>query len=624
MKTKLLMAILFIATTSAFAQYNLLRIPPVTKPGIIDVSEWTRPYSEMSEGPYIFPIVINHVNPEDVILTWPAHPNAVWGLPSSTTNDDFIPLRDPGIHGIGEGEEIFFAEVKYICWPELWINDEYWCEIRTCCNLNSSGDTLIHIPNAFDKVELRVHPFFSGVPASCFLTYNSKEEDHFPPRQTVYTLTETGQYRLITLDAAGSAASGFTLKFPKHTISANAYNVDLIEPNGNIEIAEGDDMTFTWQQHPQDLDLYIKFYQLLVDGEPVEVTGNTYTFNNVQQNHTIYADYRHIYSFMATAGEHGRIEPQGYQYNIWPSYTDIAFPENRTFTFIPDAGYEVDKVTIDGEEVQPVDNTYTCPVLNEFYILKNVHVTFREIASEYTIAATVSGAGVPANPEEYLTPYGNIQVTEGDSQTFTFVRNPDSQTDVSRIWVNDTPEEVTGDTYTFNDIQQDCTFHVDYDYYYPYMATSGEHGTIDPQGYLRSWYSDSHSEGRTFTFTPDEGYEVDKVTVDGIEIQPNGNTCYVSHTGAENWGVVKDIRVTFRETTSSIFDAEAEQIHIYPVPVINTLYIKVENGALVNAKLHNLQGQLVWQTNEPEIDFSAYPAGTYLLNVNGAWVKVVK
>ena len=80
------------------------------------------------------------------------------------------------------------------------------------------------------------------------------------------------------------------------------------------------------------------------------------------------------------------------------------------------------------------------------------------------------------------------------------------------------------------------------------------------------------------------------------------------------------------ENLSSITapSANVANITAYPNPVVNTLYIKTEDNAAINAALYNLQGQLLLQTNETEIDFSAYPTGVYILNVNGEQIKVVK
>jgi len=56
----------------------------------------------------------------------------------------------------------------------------------------------------------------------------------------------------------------------------------------------------------------------------------------------------------------------------------------------------------------------------------------------------------------------------------------------------------------------------------------------------------------------------------------------------------------------------------------HSLYIKAENGVATQSKLYNLQGQLLLQTNETEIDFTVYPKGIYILNVNGEQMKIIK
>jgi len=608
MKTKLLMAMLFIATTTIPVK-TVADTMLITKPGAYCLpDEWIVGNGEPLGDGHIVQIVLELVKPEEVLLYFNFGAGSVsWDAPHGLIyNDTLCPPVPWAYLVLGDKGKVGMTP-NYTSWPELWKNGEYWCRLR------SSSDTLIHVPNVDDKIEVRVPEFFAGNGGSNALWYNTELVTY---NETVYALAQSGSYELRTGDGHGLNPTNrkfFTLQYPVfHTITASAIEAGHLQeisltPVGEITVMQGDDMTFTFQQE--------EVRRLFIDGVPEEVTGNTYTFWNVQQDHTFQVDYGARLSFSASAGEHGRIQPEGEVYDYASNNLEgFTF----TFTFIPDEGYEVDKVTVDGAEVQTNGNTYF--VAHQEYenvgVYKYIDVTFREMAPRYTITAMASGKNVPDNPGEYLTPYGDVQVTEGESQTFTFLRNPDSQTDVSRIWVNGTPTEVTGDTYTFNDIQQDCTFHVDYDYYYPYMATSGDNGTIDPQGYLRSWYSDSDSEGRTFTLIPDEDYEVDKVTVDGVEVQPNGNTCYVSHTGAENRGVVKDIRVTFREKSTSIVDNEGEtHIRIHPNPVNDRLYL--EGTGIESVQIYDMMGrQLINQTNTSSgIDVSGLKKGSYLIKI---------
>ena len=75
------------------------------------------------------------------------------------------------------------------------------------------------------------------------------------------------------------------------------------------------------------------------------------------------------------------------------------------------------------------------------------------------------------------------------------------------------------------------------------------------------------------------------------------------------------------DNISSIKPAAVSTVSVYPNPVTDILYIKAENP---QSKLYNQQGQLLLQTSESQINFTLYPAGIYILDVNGERIKVVK
>ena len=74
-------------------------------------------------------------------------------------------------------------------------------------------------------------------------------------------------------------------------------------------------------------------------------------------------------------------------------------------------------------------------------------------------------------------------------------------------------------------------------------ASAGANGSISPSGSVKI----NDGESKTFTFTANSGYEVDKVTVDDVEVTP---TTATSHTIAN---VYQDfaIHVTFKSTSTT-------------------------------------------------------------------------
>jgi len=63
---------------------------------------------------------------------------------------------------------------------------------------------------------------------------------------------------------------------------------------------------------------------------------------------------------------------------------------------------------------------------------------------------------------------------------------------------------------------------------------------------------------------------------------------------------------------------------IYPNPTNDIVYIKTDTGIIPELKLYSLDGRLLQQMCNTEINLSGYSAGIYLLSINGKTVRVVK
>ena len=95
-------------------------------------------------------------------------------------------------------------------------------------------------------------------------------------------------------------------------------------------------------------------------GAPIGDSTTVYIEGSQTEKHTI----------TASAGPNGSISPSG--------DVQTAAGKDRTFEFTPDAGHEIDKVTVDGEEVTVENNSYT----------------FHDVASDHTIYVTFKEADV--------------------------------------------------------------------------------------------------------------------------------------------------------------------------------------------------------------------------------------
>ncbi|MCX7942976.1 MAG: hypothetical protein N2746_00475 [Deltaproteobacteria bacterium] len=133
-----------------------------------------------------------------------------------------------------------------------------------------------------------------------------------------------------------------------YTITASAGPNGKIVPSGNIYVQEKGTQSF--EIIP---DNGYSVEDVLVDNRSVGALTK-YTFNNVTSNHTIYAKFISntipTYTIVASASEGGKIQPEG--------SIIVRKGASQTFTMIPDTGYIIKDVIVDGESMGAV-STYT-------------------------------------------------------------------------------------------------------------------------------------------------------------------------------------------------------------------------------------------------------------------------
>ena len=147
---------------------------------------------------------------------------------------------------------------------------------------------------------------------------------------------------------ADSWADAVTAAGPYSITSVGAPG-GTITPIGVTSVACGGSQTYTIA--PSDKCHTIN--DVVVDGIS-QGAITTYTFSNVQANHTITATFNTLgpFTINATSGPNGSIAPSG--------PTSVACGANQTFNFTPDPGYQVSDVQVDGSSVgAPSSYTFT-------------------------------------------------------------------------------------------------------------------------------------------------------------------------------------------------------------------------------------------------------------------------
>jgi hypothetical protein len=234
---------------------------------------------------------------------------------------------------------------------------------------------------------------------------------------------------------------------------------------------------------------------------PVEGAAGQETFpydaSATLSDHTISASFRStIFTITPSAGPHGTITPS----------TAVTVPSGgrQTFTITPDLGYKISQLLADGVPVEKIPTMEGIP----FY-------TFNEVNSDHTISVTFAERSYTitptAGPHGTITPSTAVSIPKGGSQTFTI--SPESGYTIDLILVDGVSQGAIPN-YTFSGVTSGHTISASFKALETFTITpsAGPGGTITPSTVVTVPSGGS----QTFTITPDSGYEIDHVYVDGV------------------------------------------------------------------------------------------------------------
>ncbi|OQX24944.1 MAG: hypothetical protein BWK80_18215 [Desulfobacteraceae bacterium IS3] len=182
---------------------------------------------------------------------------------------------------------------------------------------------------------------------------------------------------------------------------------------------------------------------------------------------------------------------------------------------------------------------------------KNIYVLFRDRAENTakalgttertaSVAADqhkiVAGAGVNGK----ISPAGYVSADEGDDKTFTIL--PDAGYEADKLFINGKSVPISGDSYTFYDVSEDAsiavTFRAKVILTYTITVTFGANGTVTPSGEVIVTQGDDVN----FSITPDAGYEINKVLLNGKEVRLSDDGMFHFINVSQNYA----LNVTFK------------------------------------------------------------------------------
>ena len=312
----------------------------------------------------------------------------------------------------------------------------------------------------------------------------------FTVSATSLTSATTYHYRAYATNSIGTVYTEdetFTT-LTNFTITATAGANGTIDPSGAVTVLQGTSQTFNITPDPG-----YAVADVTVDSVS-QGAATSYTFNNVQANHTINATFVQVHTITATAGTGGGIAPTG--------AVVVVHSNNQTFNITPDSGYAIADVTVDSVSQGAVTSyTFTNVQANH-----TINATFVRI---YTITAAAGIGGT-------ITPSGGVVVTSGNNQGFSIA--PLAGYQIADVLVDGSSVGPVA-SYTFTNVTANHTISAIFIQLHTIYASAGEGGTINPSGKIAL----TNGSNKTFYISPNDGFVIADVTVDGGSVGPVTN-----------------------------------------------------------------------------------------------------
>lgn len=345
-----------------------------------------------------------------------------------------------------------------------------------------------------------------------------------PGTSVTFTLTLADGYRFVDMRINGNevppsetfvvgditADMSIELWLMKTDVDPGMYVIHA-EHNGHgsvtpsdCEVAAGGSVTLTVSPN----DGYM-VSSVLVNYSEVELSDGKLVLSDIDGNKVVSVTFEEIeYTETVTVsvGDNGTVSPSG--------DVPVAYGDDLTISIVPDEGYRISKVTMDGEDVTS-SVTGQELVLREVKSNHDITVAFEKIT--YTVAVSSGGHGS-------VDPDGDVLVEYGDSLTVKIA--PDTGYVLKSVILDgiDVTSSVSGLVFVLNDVVSDHSVRVEFEVItYAVTVTAGENGSADPTTSVVEY-----GKSLKIVFIPEPGYRTSYLTINGGDrIVPDDRTNYV-------------------------------------------------------------------------------------------------
>lgn len=350
----------------------------------------------------------------------------------------------------------------------------------------SAGSNGIISPNGVVQVDSGTNKWFTISPNTGYHVDSVFVDGSYAGAPTSYQFTNVTTTHTISARFA----------INQYTITASAGSNGSINPSGASVVNYGTNKSYAITP---GTGYHVD--SLIVDGIKVDSSAS-YTFNSIAANHTIRAVFRiNQYAITATMGAGGVLSPLGSVF--------VTHGAGQSFTISANAHYSIDSVIVDGVKVDS-STSYTFSNVAAAHSIRAVFVIDR-----YTITALADSHGL-------INPSGAVSVAYGTNQAFAI--SPATGYHIDSVVVDGAANDSTT-SFTFAGVSTAHTIHAYFTInQYTITPSAGANGSISPSGVVTAAYGSS----QTFTITPDKGFVVATLTVDGLGMTPDSTYSFTA------------------------------------------------------------------------------------------------
>jgi hypothetical protein len=328
------------------------------------------------------------------------------------------------------------------------------------------------------------------------------------PKPSLFSYTVENITETTTIKAA------FALDPSKVLLTSTAAAGGGITPLGKVEALKGSSKTYLISPNS---GYYIK--DVKVNGKSVGMVSSN-TLTDIQKAQTVAATFakRPVVTAKQAAG--GSITPST---PVTANYNGSVF-----YSFSPQSGYMVDKILVNGQS-HPGSSGFSVTGIK---VNTTVTAVFKLQEGQFLISATAAAGGM-------ISPAGKVAVSSGGSRSFTIT--PAAGHRILDVKVDGQSVGAVS-SHSITNVLKNGTITATFAKNPTITAKQAIGGSISPAGVQ----SVSLNGSRTYSITPQTGFEILNLVVDGKKLPPLG-----SHTFSS---------VTKNQTISAIFKQRTDYV----------------------------------------------------------------